>query len=174
MLAATEQKPRSVRALLEPLLLRGSGRIYPPTEVCAWLRYTSALHRLGLPSKAAQALETALRIAERDTLISPWLDVPEAIELLDIYAGRFGRLDAFADRLRHHPAAVRHGALPPLTASETTVLKHLPSGRTTGQIAADLGVSINTVKTHLRGIYTKLDANTRVHAVERARLVGLL
>ncbi|MFB7716204.1 LuxR C-terminal-related transcriptional regulator [Nocardia sp. NPDC056100] len=173
MLADAAHKPRSARALLEPLL-HGTEQLYSVTELSAWLRYAAVVHKLGMPAKAAEALESALRISEPDALISPWLDVPEAIGLLDIYAGRFGRLDDFAERLRHHPAAVRDAALPPLTASETTVLKHLPSGRTTGQIAADLGVSINTVKTHLRGIYSKLDANTRGNAVERARLVGLL
>ncbi|MGX1812245.1 LuxR C-terminal-related transcriptional regulator [Nocardia sp. NPDC055321] len=173
MLADAAHKPRSARTLLEPLL-SGDRRLYSVTEVSAWLRYANVLHTLGMPSKAASALETALRLAAADTLVSPWLDVPEAIELLDIYTGRFGRLDDYAERLRHHPAAVRGGTLPPLTESETIVLKQLPSGRTMGQIAADLGVSINTIKTHLRGIYTKLEAKTRVDAVERARLVGLL
>lgn len=173
MLADAVHKPRSARALLESLLLQ-SRSLYSVTELSAWLRYASVLHELAMPTKAAEALEAALRISAPDSIVSPWLDVPEAIELLDIYAGRFGRLDAFAETLRHHPAAVRGGAQPALTESETIVLKHLPSSRTTGQIAADLGVSINTVKTHLRGIYGKLEANTRGNAVERARLVGLL
>lgn len=173
MLADAAHKPRSARALLEPLL-RGAERMYPVTELSVWLRYASVLHQLEMPAKAATALEAALRLSAADGLVSPWIDVPEAIELLDIYAGRFGRLDEYAEGLRHHPAAVRDGTLPPLTESETIVLKQLPSGRTTGQIATDLGVSINTIKTHLRGIYTKLEANTRVNAVERARLTGLL
>ncbi|UFS98053.1 LuxR C-terminal-related transcriptional regulator [Nocardia huaxiensis] len=167
------QKPRSTRALLEPVL-HGDAPIHPINAVTGWLLYADALHRLGMPSKAVEALDTALRLSQPERVLRPWLNLPVAIELLDAYAGRFGPGDEFADLLRHHPAAQRADAAPALTESEMIVLKHLPSGRTGGQIAADLGVSINTVKTHLRGLYTKLRANSRAEAVARARVVGLL
>ncbi|MFB8004174.1 LuxR C-terminal-related transcriptional regulator [Nocardia sp. NPDC056000] len=173
MLAETARKPRTARILLEPLL-DAPHRLYPLTAVWAWLYHARVLHQLDMPTKTADALEAALRISAADTLVSPWLDIPESIGLLDIYAGRFGRLDDFAETLRHHPAALRGTTPPTLTETEMIVLKHLPSRRTAAQIADDLGVSINTVKTHLRGIYTKLDANTRSTAVARARLTGLL
>ncbi|WTL36423.1 LuxR C-terminal-related transcriptional regulator [Nocardia sp. NBC_01503] len=54
------------------------------------------------------------------------------------------------------------------------MLRQLPSARTTQQIADDLGVSINTVKTHLRGIYAKLGTNSRVKVMAAARRSGLL
>ncbi|MGY2060460.1 response regulator transcription factor, partial [Nocardia gipuzkoensis] len=63
---------------------------------------------------------------------------------------------------------------PRLTATELTVLEQLPSGRTVQQIAEILGVSINTVKTHLRGIYAKLGASSRSGALDLARRSGLL
>ena len=71
---------------------------------------------------------------------------------------------------REIPTALRTA----LTDAELTVLEQLPSGRTALQIAQDLGVSINTVKTHLRAIYAKLGANSRADAMLRARRIGLL
>jgi LuxR family maltose regulon positive regulatory protein len=61
-----------------------------------------------------------------------------------------------------------------LSERETEVLQYLPTMLTAGEIAAELGVSVNTVKAHLRSIYRKLDAVRRREAVTRAREDGLL
>jgi LuxR family transcriptional regulator, maltose regulon positive regulatory protein len=61
----------------------------------------------------------------------------------------------------------------PLTAAELRVLKLLPTS-TYLQMAATLGVSRNTVKTHLRSIYQKLCVASRSEAIERAVRLGLL
>ena len=61
-----------------------------------------------------------------------------------------------------------------LTEREREVLELLPSMRSVVEIAEDLAVSANTVKTHQRAIYHKLGAETRRAAVLRARRVGLL
>lgn len=62
----------------------------------------------------------------------------------------------------------------PLTERELTVVKYLPTMLKAAEIAADLYVSVNTVKAHLRSIYRKLDVTNRREAVERARARGLL
>jgi len=62
----------------------------------------------------------------------------------------------------------------PLTDSETRVLRYLPTHLGAPQIAAELYLSANTVKTHLRHLYRKLGAHTREEAVQRARATGLL
>jgi DNA-binding CsgD family transcriptional regulator len=62
----------------------------------------------------------------------------------------------------------------PLTRSETRVLHYLPSHMGTPEIAAELFLSANTVKTHLRHLYRKLGAHNRREAVQRARSIGLL
>ena len=62
----------------------------------------------------------------------------------------------------------------PLTGSEATVLRYLPLHLTNEGIADDLYLSVNTVKTHCRNIYTKLRAASREQAVARARQDGLL
>ena len=54
------------------------------------------------------------------------------------------------------------------------MLRYLPSNLSAPEIAAELFVSANTVRTHMRRIYAKLDAHSRGAAVERARDLGLL
>ncbi|HZC72839.1 MAG TPA: helix-turn-helix transcriptional regulator [Jatrophihabitans sp.] len=61
-----------------------------------------------------------------------------------------------------------------LTDREQRVLEQLARGRTIQQTADELVVSYNTVKTQQRSLYRKLDANTRIAAIARARHVGLL
>ncbi|MFR9772543.1 LuxR C-terminal-related transcriptional regulator [Nocardia sp. SC052] len=160
-------------AVLEPLLDR-AGELRPVSAVTGWLLYSAAQHESRAPAKALAALENALGSATPHRLLRPFLDVPAAMPLLDSYAGRLGRAESFAESIRRHPAARRRPAYPALTHTEMTVLKQLPSGRTAQQIAEDLGVSVNTVKTHLRGIYGKLGTNSRVDALHHARRGGLL
>jgi LuxR family maltose regulon positive regulatory protein len=62
----------------------------------------------------------------------------------------------------------------PLTESETRVLRYLPTHMGAPEIAAELYLSANTVKTHLRHLYRKLGAHSRNEAVQRARAIGLL
>ena len=54
------------------------------------------------------------------------------------------------------------------------MIRYLPSNLKAPEIAAELLVSPNTVRTHLRHIYSKLDAHSRREAVERTRELGLL
>ncbi|MGY1944322.1 LuxR C-terminal-related transcriptional regulator [Nocardia asiatica] len=170
--AAADRRKASCAAL-EPLLDR-AGELRPVSAITGWLLYSAAQHEARAPAKALAALENALGCAAPHRLLRPFLDVPAAMGLLDSYAGRFGRSESFAESIRRHPAAHRRPAYPALTHTEMTVLKQLPSGRTAQQIAEDLGVSVNTVKTHLRGIYGKLGTNSRVDALDHARRGGLL
>jgi LuxR family transcriptional regulator, maltose regulon positive regulatory protein len=62
----------------------------------------------------------------------------------------------------------------PLTRSENRVLRYLPTRLSAREIAAELGLSANTVKTHLTHLYQKLGAHSRYEAVRRARAVGLI
>jgi LuxR family maltose regulon positive regulatory protein len=61
-----------------------------------------------------------------------------------------------------------------LTDRELAVLRLLPSELTQREIGAALDVSQNTVKTHMRGIFGKLEASTRRQAVTRAKELGVL
>lgn len=61
-----------------------------------------------------------------------------------------------------------------LTRTELRVLQRFPRGLTNAEIAEDLDVSINTVKTHVRHILAKLDCNDRMQAMQVAEDRGLL
>jgi LuxR family maltose regulon positive regulatory protein len=80
--------------------------------------------------------------------------------------------------LRGEPApSIDHEHLPPadeLSPSELRVLRYLPTNLTRPEIASELYVSINTVNTHIRNIYSKLGARDRSSAVSRARELRLL
>ncbi|MGH3175311.1 MAG: response regulator transcription factor, partial [Streptosporangiaceae bacterium] len=62
----------------------------------------------------------------------------------------------------------------PLSSSEIRVLRYLPTNLTAPEIAGELSVSRNTVKTHMRNLYAKLGTHRRAEAVTRARDLGLL
>ena len=62
----------------------------------------------------------------------------------------------------------------PLSARERDVLRYLPSRLTAKEIAAECFMSPNTVKAHLKRIYSKLGVSTRGEAVQRATMLGEL
>ncbi len=65
-------------------------------------------------------------------------------------------------------------AIEPLSPREQEILVWLATGRKNAEIAADLGISVTTVKTHLQKIYAKLGAKDRQGALHIARQQGLL
>ena len=72
------------------------------------------------------------------------------------------------------PAAGPQAPLEPLSSTETRIMRYLPTNLKATEIATELYLSANTVRTHLRHIYAKLDAHSRSEAVARARELGLL
>jgi ATP/maltotriose-dependent transcriptional regulator MalT len=64
--------------------------------------------------------------------------------------------------------------LEPLTGREQAVLGYLPTMLKSAEIASDLYISVNTVKTHQRAIYRKLGVGNRREAVDQARALNLL
>ncbi|WP_373367503.1 LuxR C-terminal-related transcriptional regulator [Micromonospora purpureochromogenes] len=72
------------------------------------------------------------------------------------------------------PAGAERALDEPLTERELTILRYLQSILSNVEIASELSVSVNTVKTHVRNIYRKLDATRRREAVRRARELRLI
>jgi LuxR family maltose regulon positive regulatory protein len=153
----------------------------PFTLVEAHLLAGIAHLRLGDRDAAAAAAEAALAAAEPDRLIFPFA-VTRAAELLDALARHqttHGALLAdIVDVLRGEPAASGEGELvsapEQLSPSELRVLRYLPTNLTRPEIARELYVSVSTVNTHIRHIYSKLGAHGRSSAVRRARELRLL
>jgi LuxR family transcriptional regulator, maltose regulon positive regulatory protein len=83
-------------------------------------------------------------------------------------------VDDVERRLRGRSDASSPVTVDELSAREMSVLRLLGSELSIAEIGDQLYVSRNTVKTHVRGIYRKLDAGTRAAAVARARELGLL
>ncbi|MFI0354957.1 LuxR C-terminal-related transcriptional regulator [Actinomadura sp. 9N407] len=102
--------------------------------------------------------------------------VGEAAELLAFLPADAGRL-----RLRHsqvqrqlHSLADTTAPLEPLTDREIAVLRMLRSDKSLRDVGAELFISQNTIKTHTRAIYRKLEASSRAEALRRAQDVGIL
>ena len=72
------------------------------------------------------------------------------------------------------PPAGPRPPLEPLSDSEIRVLRYLPTNLSGPEIAGELYVSHNTVRTHITHLYAKLGTHTRAEAVARARALGLL
>jgi LuxR family maltose regulon positive regulatory protein len=62
----------------------------------------------------------------------------------------------------------------PLSRSEIRVLRYLPTNLSAREIARELSVSVNTVRTHMRHLFAKLSVHRRTEAVTRARALSLL
>ncbi|WP_379038222.1 LuxR C-terminal-related transcriptional regulator [Paractinoplanes deccanensis] len=155
-------------------------------RVNGWLITAAAELGDGRRDRARRALHRALGLAEPERLRRPLLEAATPVR-------RFLREDREL-AVRHdwlgvvpraatapQPAGPPPQAAPaapvmvePLTAKETEVLGYLAQLFSTEEIARTMYVSVNTVKTHVRGVLRKLAATRRNEAVRRARDLGLL
>ncbi len=83
-----------------------------------------------------------------------------------------GRLAAVQDLLRGERHAGELGE--PLTGRERDVLRLLQGPLSLGEIARELHLSFNTVKTHTQAVYRKLGAHSRPEAVAIGRRTGVI
>jgi len=178
-LRLAQDHPSAAIAALAPVL-DGSA----PLPRTIWLTHALLLEAiardaLGDPAAAGRALERALDLAEPDGALL-WFLLHPAPGLLERHA-QHGTAHAalIADILsllagnRSAPPA-GPPPLEPLSDSEIRVLRYLPTNLPVPQIAGELYVSVNTVRTHMRHLYAKLGTHTRAETVARARALGLL
>jgi LuxR family maltose regulon positive regulatory protein len=151
--------------------------------VHAFLLDAIARDALGDAVAARRALERALDEAEPEGLLYPFLADP-APDLLERHR-RHGTAHAaliaeILNVLAGRTPAQRpedegwRGLREPLSQAETRVLRYLPTKLSAPEIAGQLYLSVNTVKTHMRHLYDKLGVHRRHEAVEQARALGLL
>jgi LuxR family transcriptional regulator, maltose regulon positive regulatory protein len=151
------------------------------TMVEAHLIAGLAHRELGDQRAANQAAECALTLAEADRLVLPFA-MTGSRELLEALPGHetahAALLADILDVLRGRSLAAsdQPGAAQgeELSQGELKVLRYLPTNLSRPEIAAELSVSVNTVSTHIRSIYAKLQVGDRSSAVQRARELRLL
>ena len=149
--------------------------------VQAFLLEAIARDALGDGAAARRALEHALDLAEPEGLLFPFLFDP-APGLLERHR-RPGTahavliseiLNVLAGRKPAGPPGEPRRLREPLSQGEMRVLRYLPTRLSAPEIADELYLSVNTVKTHMRHLYDKLGVHRRHEAVEQARALGLL
>ncbi len=145
-------------------------------RVWVWLLEAQLAAAVGADDDRAAALSEAVGLAAPDHLVG-LLDAfgPTTAQLLAADRGGFGPHEGFVTGFLAWRGGVAVSASAvELTAAEEAILRELPTHRTVADIAALRGVSVNTVKTHMKGIYRKLDVQGRRAAVEAATAQGLL
>ena len=184
-LRLSQDDPQAARDLLASRPDDPRADTHPFWKVAAFLLDAMACDALGRADDAGYALKLALDAAEPDHVLFPFLLHP-APELLKRHAGQgaaqgalvreiLGQLgaDTGAAPAAASPEAPTHPR-EPLSGSEMRVLRYLPTNLSAPEIAAELSLSVNTVRTHMRHVYEKLGAHKRFEAVELARSLGLV
>ena len=141
-----------------------------------------ARHAVHDDDGAGEALEQALALAGPNCHRRPFLDGGSAVQALleqrirrgTAYRSFAGELLAAFRNRAPSVAVTRAELLEPLSGREQSVLRFLPTMMSNAEIAGELFVTSNTVKTHLKSIYRKLAVSRRRDAVERARALELL
>jgi ATP/maltotriose-dependent transcriptional regulator MalT len=125
-----------------------------------------------------RGIDEVVTLAEHEGSVLMFVDAgPDAVRLLrgllDTSPSPYvRRLVQRADERAATASAPGEGAA--LSERELLVLRYLPTRLSNAEIAAALFVSLNTVKTHLRSIYRRLEVSGRRQAVEAAEGLGLL
>ena len=153
-------------------------------QVEHWLLEARLAEEAGSFERARLLVRRALRVSGREQLRRPcaresaWLVplVERDAALRREYGGFLTRL-ATASAGRSTRVAVQAGSAPvlveTLTAREAQVLGMLADMCSTEEIARELYLSVNTIKTYVRGVLRKLAVNRRVDAVRRGHELGL-
>ncbi|MEV7520513.1 LuxR C-terminal-related transcriptional regulator [Streptomyces sp. NPDC091371] len=150
-----------------------------PVRARACLLLAEAAAADGAAAEAHRRLAESLGIARAEELrrmfseSGPW--VRRTLRRDPALARLHGWLLSRAPARAHAPpAAGPPPVLEPLSPRETEVLRKAAELLSTEEIAAELYVSANTVKTHLKSIYRKLSVTRRSEAVHRAQDLGIL
>jgi len=164
-----------------PCLDDKAAAVTPQIKIAALVTAAIASRRQGDAGTAADQLGRALALAEPDQAYRVFLDAGQALRsAITVLIPPTSRSASFAVRILErfdtqlHRARAAPRQAEALTQSEVAVLRFLPSQMTNQEIAEALFLSINTVKTHLRSVYRKLDVTSRRQAIARGRQLELL
>ena len=155
--------------------------------LAGWLADARLSYRTGDSERGRQSLERALRLAKPEQIGLPFVMERAWIrqllrrdsELADAYRdilepGLAGPAAASAPKDHSADGQATPLVIERLSEREREVLVHLSGMLSTAEIATEMYLSVNTVKTHLRSIYRKLSVAHRSEAVRRARRLELI
>jgi LuxR family maltose regulon positive regulatory protein len=202
-IALDEQDDGAAEAVSREALdiIHGGGLDEHPWAATAWVTHGILLGRRGDLDGAARAIARGLEFGER---LRAWqltvyaslalaevrrrqhevaaarrllTRARELLEALPDPGNGLERLEKAETLLRLRGTRAQRRTPAPfweLSERELAVLRMLPSGLSQREIAAELYVSFNTVKTHVRSVFAKLGVSSRTEAVDRARDLGLV
>ena len=180
-LRLAQDNPHGAIAELAPVLDGTRPLDWTAWRAHAFVLEAAARDALGDQAAAGHALEHALDLAEPDGLALPFTmhPVPRLLARHARHGTAHASLTAdilgiLAGNTNPRPPAGPRLPAESLSETELRVLRYLPTNLTGPEIAAELYISVNTVKTHLRNVYGKLGTHRRAEAVARARHLGLL
>jgi LuxR family maltose regulon positive regulatory protein len=157
-----------------------AGAAYLTVAVDARIVAATAAQRLRRDAQALELLGAAVDLAAGPGITRPFLAAGEAIHpMLERYRTLVARHSDFTAALRPAPPHPEP-AVPTepddqiLTDRERAVLPYLATHLKAAEIAAELYLSVNTIKSHQQAIYRKLGVASRGEAVDRGRELGLL
>jgi len=168
--------------LLERLLQVAEAAGAVSYEIGILVLQVKALQARGEAERALDTLERALRLAEPEGYVRVFINEGEAMGKLLRQAAERGIAPAYVGRLLA-ALAPESGQVPrpgratlaePLSERELEVLRLLTTGLSSTEMAQELIVSVNTVRSHVKSIYAKLNVHGRLAAVQRAKELGLL
>jgi LuxR family maltose regulon positive regulatory protein len=180
-LLLAQDDPEGAAAALAPIFHGAAPIDNPRWEIQALLLRATAEDALGDTGASSRALERALDLAEPDGLLLPFLLHP-APDLFERHSRlrttHASLISEILSLLAGRTTAARPTDAEPLqealSEAELRVLRYLPTNLRGPEIAAELFVSQNTIRAHLRNVYAKLGVHSRTDAVNRARELGLL
>ncbi|UCF59714.1 MAG: hypothetical protein JSV37_08055 [Anaerolineaceae bacterium] len=169
------------QVLLERLLKIGEETGAVEYEIRMLGRIALVLQKQGDEDEAIDLLARALNLAAPEGYLRTFIDQGEPMAQLVYQASLRGINPAFCNQLLDgFPIPVvpdqvsQDDLVEPLSNREVEVLTHIAEGDTNQEIAQNLHLSLYTVKSHARNIYSKLGVKNRTEAVAKARLLGIL
>ncbi|UCD38255.1 MAG: helix-turn-helix transcriptional regulator [Fidelibacterota bacterium] len=183
---ARNQPDRALKVLEVALQLADQGGFHT-YRIEIYLLQSLALLQQGDTHEAVETLARALELGEPGNYIRTFIDHGEGLgtllgKILDRQQTDEDRIQVSPDyvkklllALKTKPVIQSDGSLvEPLSSRELDVLRLMATGLSNSNIAQNLFISLNTVKTHIKNIHSKLHVHTRTQAIAKAKEIGLL